>query len=503
MFCVFFFFSFLSLVSSPFTAFPSLPASLLFLPPDSMILSLKASVVAGTHHTRTPTPCFADSFATAHSVPPGDAVKFVPTPLGGTLLSFLTLVTFAVLLVIKYAEANVLTQSSLAVLTTALSASAASLPWAAALAPVGSALAGASGVQVRIFAQGGLGDCATPIGLTSTWPDAGAWSWTFTPSCGAGDPRSVLTLSCEDCDFTADSAVSFSLPWSCQALYLEALSVNALRGVNTIVFPPDSSTATEASGLLTSLSWQLQPMLAVVTDFTGSGADARGYQLLPGPTSVARTVPGAVLLPLAAAVRVSIKLPLEATYSLTQLTPLTSPTSLLSSIIGLAGLLSVFRVLFSLTEVALARPSALRRLARCCAAARVRAPSRSKLVAAPPAAVTASSEGRIGAASLGDAWPEQQCCSGQASLPTVNPLLLVRGGSVTSEADNITSDNVRSDCNGSVVDEWVQRSDDTGDVWYEHKQTGETAWDLPVTVPGPKRFADSESGCVALSLSKP
>lgn len=165
----------------------------------------------------------------------------------------------------------------------------------------------------------------------------------------------MLTLSCSDCEFTADSTLSFSLPWSCQALYLEALAVDALQGVTTLKFPSNSSSA-GPEGFLSTVSWTVQPMLSVLTDLTPAGLAARGYELLSGPSSVTHTPLGASLLPLASAVRVSVALPLQAAYSLTLLTPLTSLASLVSSIIGLAGILSAFRIVFALTEGAVERP---------------------------------------------------------------------------------------------------------------------------------------------------
>ena len=294
-----------------------------------------------------------DMFASAHVVPQGTAVISAATPLGGTcsLLGVLTFFTFAVLLTLKFVYANTQAVSTLAVLTAAVSTSAATLPWA--VAPPSSSVAGVSGVQVRIFSQAGLGDCVTPSSVSFKGLSSGAWVSAPTPSCGSSDARAVLTWACPACVFSADSSLSFTLPWSCQSLYVEALSVDASGSVNALAFNPNATSARGDGSLLSSVSWVLQPMVSVVTDSTSGRASARGYELVQGSSAATYTPPTRSLLPLSAAVRFTITMPLETTYSLTILSDVQSLTALLSSIIGVAGILSAFRILFQVSERAL------------------------------------------------------------------------------------------------------------------------------------------------------
>ena len=94
-------------------------------------------------------------------------VVFVKTALGGacSLLAIITLVALAALLILRYVRFNTLEASSLAVLSAETNAAAVGLPFAKA--PRKSLLAGASGVQLRVYAQGGLGACSSPTSFAN------------------------------------------------------------------------------------------------------------------------------------------------------------------------------------------------------------------------------------------------------------------------------------------------------------------------------------------------
>ena len=163
-----------------------------------------------------------------------------------------------------------------------------------------------------------------------------------------GDGRTLLTLSCPACAFTAASTLKFYLPYTCQAFFMEAAAVDSLGVVNSVAFPPSAATPT---ALLASLSWTVQVLGTILQDKIKSEA-TQGYQLFVTAAEVATSPVGASIIPSLASVAVTIALPLQPTYSAILLQPRQTLVELFSSIVGLLGIIGLFRMLFLMAEFA-------------------------------------------------------------------------------------------------------------------------------------------------------
>jgi len=287
-----------------------------------------------------------DSFSLAHVVPAGSPLLNQPTALGGacTLLSLVAFFALSTVLVLQNAYANVAVQTALNTLLTSNPFSPA-VKFAAPVAgsPLGSTLRG--GVQVRVYGQEGLGCGALAEG--SPAPSGG---WVVGAPTACGDGRTLLTLSCPACAFTAVSTLRFYLPYTCQAFFMEAVAVDSLGVVNSVAFPPAASAATP-SALLASLAWTVQVLGTILQDKIKSEA-TQGYQLFVTATDVATSPVGTSIIPALASVAVTIALPLQPTYSATLLQPRQTLVELCSSIVGLLGVIGLFRMLFLMAEFA-------------------------------------------------------------------------------------------------------------------------------------------------------
>ena len=366
-----------SLFSAPL---PSLPTPFSFFAGSSLLtgvaglalclLALAAvavDVLRGGTHTGAALRRM-DAFALDHAVlVEGKGPVRRATVLGGgcSLVMALMFTTFAALLFLRRYTDNVLTTNSIVVLS-GITSNIAALPWAAPRAQ-----RARPGVRLNIFSLAGLasarGDCATPLSWSAAGLSQGQWAVASASDGAPGTPsaRSFLSFSCVDCAFTATSQLAFSLPFTCQALYMEATAVDPLGVVRALPLSPAFSSAT-ATQLLTSVQWQLEVMLAVLLDqqdnAEGGGNSARGYQLLSSTGSCSTQFPGSSLLPSTSAVRVAVTLSLQPTFTLTQLSQKTSLADLGASVIGLAGLISFFRLLFQNSELLLERVAG----GRCC-----------------------------------------------------------------------------------------------------------------------------------------
>jgi hypothetical protein len=204
------------------------------------------------------------------------------------------------------------------------------------------------------------------------------------PDCGGGGGASQLTFACSDCDLGPSAALSFSFHYSCQSLLLEAAAVPAYPAgaVSLAVAAATATAAAPGGSLLTALTWEAPPLLTQCRDSVSAGgvASKRGYAFTlssvaplrqPLPTDGAGNL---LVRPNAAALNLTIALPLSPTFVTTSLTPLVPWTQLLANIVGLSGVLSVVGVLFGAAERRLAPkgpvaasaedvPALLRRLA--------------------------------------------------------------------------------------------------------------------------------------------
>ena len=418
-----------------------------------------------------------DAFSLAHGVAPGAPLVNKPTPLGGacTLLCAITFVTFSALLVQRFTTANVTVLRAVDVVTADVAAGLQGVPWASAVGG-GSGSGGGggggggdlSGLKVRVFAQAGAG-CAglSVLSATEAWAPP-----TVVADCGDG--RALTEIVCAACSFTASSSLTFSLPFSCQALHMEAVAVAATGAVTNAVFnPPGGATAAAAPApaLLSGAQWTLSVMPSALEDRL-SGRRAKGYVLLPSPDAAVSRTPrtaalvggGAMLLPRTAAVRVTLRVALEPTLSTITYQPSQTATDLASSIVGLAGLVGFFGALFKVAEGAGARCTQWLRVVRgggVVGAPAPTAPHQAPLVVVDSAlAAAAAAAGFAVRTDEREVW-FQNLATGAAvwELP------------LTAPAEDKRAHRKRRDA-------WKKVTDGEA-VWFMNRVTKEVAWVVP------------------------
>ena len=324
----------------------------------------------------THTTC-AQGFALEHDVQEGQSPVKVTSPLGGacTLLGYCFIGTYAVFMLVEWSRNNNLAQRSLDVVEGGTWAGAAGLPWAAGELP---GLPGARGLALRLTLDGDPGKCAAPLlGPPGLLAGGGGAAAAAAPARGAGQllpgaraadcssarsgGASQLTLVCPDCELDAGSSLSLLFHYSCQSLLLEAAALPAAYPRA----PPSlfSAVAAPSGGaLLSSVQWTLSPVLTLLYDSAGIGGSQRGYAITHAALAVrgqqAEALPSAAaanataaasavrLLPNAAAVNVTVLLPLSPFFVSTTVVEVVPLTQLLANIVGLGGMLSWFAWLY-------------------------------------------------------------------------------------------------------------------------------------------------------------
>jgi hypothetical protein len=353
-----------------------------------------------------------------------------------SLLGAITFLTLALVNILQREADNVNVQESVVALTDARAASLQNLP-------VFSAAPWGAGIQVRITASGDGAECARPVAWASS---SGGWRLAATASCG-GSGVSQLVFSCADC-VTLESTLTLDvkLHYSCQSLLIEAAGMDGMGAVTSFALPP-AQTAAAGGALLSSIQWSLPTLLSAVNSSVALLSSKRGYTLTYGAFVVTpQTLPnasggGVAIIPNAAAVSVKIAFPLSTFFSAILLSEKQSTAALLSSLVGLAGVFSLFGSLLAASDSSAA---ALRKNAVC---GRVIPGRRRAFVSSLPVAERA----------VPQAEPAEQ--------QTSNPMAAVHvEGKAASEA--------------AGVQQW-RRVTDGNDTWYT-SATGETAWELPV-----------------------
>jgi hypothetical protein len=305
-----------------------------------------------------------DMYSMAHATEQEKSPINRSTATGGvfTLLGLTGIATYAAYMVLQWQDSNTLVQRSLDAVDGGVWGASRALPWGVAPLP---GAPSASGLLLRLTLDGEPGACAQPLAppaasglLRGAWAQVGA-----VPDCG-GSGASQLTYACGDCDVGPGAALSFSFHYSCQSLLLEAAAVPAYPAGATSVLAAEAaatSAAPSGGGLLTALTWEVPPLLTQCRDnVTAGAASRRGYALtvaIVAPSRPLLPADGAgnlLVRPTAAALNLTIALPLSPTFVATSLTPLVPWTQLLANIVGLSGVLSVVGVLFGATERRLA-----------------------------------------------------------------------------------------------------------------------------------------------------
>ena len=369
-----------------------------------------------------------DAFSLAHQLSRGDVVTKLPTPMGGafSVAGVCTLVMLAAVLALRRQQDNVLRQQSLAVLDAPTLAAIEGKPWAltAALAAPSGGTRSSGGsaapqaLRVRVLVAGAAG---AACGAPGSWSTNGvrsiggvgdgfalqsATSAAAAVPCaqgsaapGAATPAAAvfqLAWTCADCLFSPTSALSFTLPIFCQSIAIEvaaaasdgsisilssgsnggaltATGASAAAAAAGAASAPSSATPGDGSvggGLLTSLEWNVLPLLDMLSDQQpGAAVPLRlGYTLVDGGVTVIRAGAASALTvtngsapkvalapPDVAGVHVRVGLSLQPYYSSTTLSQKQSLLQLFASIVGLSGLFGIFGLLFQVAEGSIVR----------------------------------------------------------------------------------------------------------------------------------------------------
>jgi alpha-tubulin suppressor-like RCC1 family protein len=308
-----------------------------------------------------------DAFRLFHLYKEGEYVQSRSTDVGGgcTLIGICTVFALAAALIVQRFNNNELEQQSIApirmeTLDTSKSMNVRMAP-PVADAYLSKVLPGSmSGLHIVIAAAGESVNSCHP----AAWSHSGLSSGQFifsadrTGSCGAW---TLLHFACSDCLFTEGSSMNVTFPWHCQSLVMRGLSVasdGSIKQVDIASYPQTTgSTNLQPNGaLLQRIDVGVSPMLEIRNNSL-TKSSTRGYQLLPAHstgTYAAPLVPASgqssLIQPLASNVSVRISFSPPQLFISVQISEKQTVLELISSIIGLTAIFSVFGILFKLTE---------------------------------------------------------------------------------------------------------------------------------------------------------
>jgi len=299
-----------------------------------------------------------DLFSLSHDVSDQSSPVKQCTPLGGlfSLMALTTLITYAAYMTASWAQDNTLVQKSLAILGPSAWSELAGLPWVAV--PLGSAL---GPLALRVTIDGNPGACAKPSMSFTGLEGGGKFQLESTVDCG-GSGVAQHTLTCPSCRFTSDTSVTLVFDYSCQSMLLEAQSASPSHpsplSLASLAAPTSLTVAPKPGSLLTSVAWQLTPVLSVLWDNSTLRSSGMGWSFggskvtWSRPPSTPPVNPDGIpsLTPLASSVSVTFSLPLSSPYSVTLLTQRVPITQLLANIVGLSGVLAFFGLTFGFFE---------------------------------------------------------------------------------------------------------------------------------------------------------
>jgi hypothetical protein len=342
----------------------------------------------------------SDRFSAAHFTPPGEIVRMTPTALGGvlTIAGFGVIVILAIQLVINYFSESTNTLVSTSYVLTGQDSR--SFQWNTATLTSSSVpisndwrsssssttTAGSTsiiqGLMVRLIVQGEpSGECAKPLvyspptsssstssyvsmkPMTWTQPNAlgpisntsSVFSYIATGTARKADGIAEHVFACKECNLAFADKLVIALHWTCQSIAVELASVpevDLITVVNATSYRPGAPI--ESLGRLTSLTWKFSSILpTVVTNAYYSNKPItifRGFRL--GSGSVLYTqARDATVQPASATVLVTLELPENDFREEVSITAKLNGTQLVSSILGLLGALSIFRILMKVTEM--------------------------------------------------------------------------------------------------------------------------------------------------------
>jgi len=328
------------------------------------------------------------------------------TALGGlcTFLLGITLCSLGAWTLLSFANDNTTQTSSTQLLTSDMaSLMTNSSGWAPPSSPIRAALGGSlrptTGIQVRVFGQSANG-CAAPAPFvtqgtpSSSFPFNGSSSPLFSvapgeeaqwvldlptattgAACGPGGAApglSLFTLSCLSCRLSSSSFVSLYLPFTCQSALVEIVSVDAFGVVSAVGAPMGVPAGTPDGTYLATFSISSTVSLVTLEDnrelskaqglyfrdspLSGQKSTFLGLKVVVGKASSSTFTPsrdnqGSGIYPLANAVVLSVDLGLEPNFSRTVLTSKTTYQALVAQLIGLLGIMAVYKCLFLAARV--------------------------------------------------------------------------------------------------------------------------------------------------------
>ena len=322
----------------------ALPIILLSLVPGALLLTARRCPERACCHSRLKAGLRAiDLFAMRHNLGEGDSPVYHRTTLGGGLSSIAvgTVVALAAVLLVQYREGSTLVQQSTLPATPQALTAVAAMPPALVGNPHPLLPPLTTGVTVLLQTQGAV--CNAPLTVTPFSLMGGEFM-----ASTSEDPIAKftnITLQCAECAFGPMSRLFITLNGACQAVRVTvgSVSVSNTLSVATTLLTLESRNSSEASRWIQSATIPMLPRIAVIQDTITNEAQ-RGIIVQPQPADV-KTGPD-----LPDVVTIEILFATDADYVHVQVMPLVSATQLLSSIIGLSGLLGGFATLFGLVE---------------------------------------------------------------------------------------------------------------------------------------------------------
>lgn len=281
-----------------------------------------------------------DFYSLLHGIRDGEHPVKLRTSLGGatTLLALGALVCLCIVLGVDYRFNNVLTSTSLLpaelptlVKFSGIAPNSANIPdLGTPSIPVGIT----QGIQIRISSQGSL--CGAP-----TTAQQALLAGNFSYSSVLVDNRSASFLhsfSCSNCAFGPLSSLFITFPLSCQQFHATATFIGATGSVSI------ASVLIGADAALSGAVVSFQPLLEIVNDTTRAPfVETSGYIL--GGTSVTTVFDAK-----SDSTVLHIMMPISSSYTQIKSVPIRTLIQLLSSLIGLTGVIGGFGMAFVMLE---------------------------------------------------------------------------------------------------------------------------------------------------------
>lgn len=360
-------------------SFAVLVSGSLWMKTRGSALKAAARTVENVMHT-------LDLNSLAHSLSDGSFVQKRKTMLGGlfSVVGVCVFVGFASSAIFQRATSNTLTTVSLDPASEQVVAQAQAIQSSSWILPAWHEPS-FDGLAVVMITAGDPGVC-TFNNFPWQWTSVrGPWQpqYEYMP---CSDPNGVgaqlvrHVFSCRQCVLLAGSQLTLTLPWGCQSVSLTAFATSPDGRLSVSAASAAARVTDHTASLLSSIDWQVQPMLVLRNDTT-TGSLTRGYQLLAGSLTTAYSAAGVTILPASAAVDIRVKLSPAQLYSTITLQEKTSLLQLLAQIAGFTAIFGLIRMMFSHTE------ACGNRIAACASRRRVKAVS--SLGSKPEAPATA------------------------------------------------------------------------------------------------------------------